>query len=112
MTEAERRLLEDRSTRTAARGVFDANLAQVKADLEARSVPGRIADKADREVRDALATGLDVASESKGIIAGVIAALALWFFRAPLLALVRDLLTDDDPAAVQDSGANDAQESS
>ncbi|MEQ1542104.1 MAG: hypothetical protein HOO94_00855 [Novosphingobium sp.] len=112
MTEAERRLMEDRSTRNAARGVFDTNLAQVKADLEARSIPGRIADKADREVREAIAAGLDVASESKGIIAGTLAALVLWFFREPVLAQLKHLFTQAEPARVQDDGANNGDEHS
>lgn len=111
MTEAERRLAADRATRNAARGVFDAELAQVKADLAARSIPGRVKDKADREVREAIATGLDVASESKGIIAGVLAALALWFFRAPLIAFARDLMEPDDPAPVQEEPAKAEVES-
>lgn len=110
MSEAERRLHEDRATRNAARGVFDANMAQVKADLEARSIPGRIADKADREVREAIATGLDVASESKGIIAGTLAALVLWFFREPLLGQLKSLLSATDPATVQEDGATEADD--
>lgn len=110
MNAAERRLSEDRSTRNTARGVFDANLAQVKADLEARSIPGRIADKADREVREAIATGLDVASESKGIIAGTLGALVLWFFREPLLAQLKDLFASGEPATVQEDDASAASE--
>jgi hypothetical protein len=112
MNAAERRLSEDRSTRNAARGVFDANMAQVKADLEARSIPGRIVDKADRDVREAIATGLDVASESKGIIAGTLAALVLWFFREPVLAQLKDLFANGEPAGVQEDGASAPEEGS
>ena len=106
MTEAQRRFLEDRETRNAARGVFDANLAQVRADLEARSVGGRLTDHATGEAKAALSEGLAVARESKGIIAGTIGALLLWFFREPLITSVQGLLRrdddTDDQAPVQD----------
>ena len=106
MTEAERRLIEDRATRNAARQVFDCNVAQVKADLSARSIPGRVADKAASEARGAFETGLDVARESKGIIAGTLALLALWFLRNPLMAALGRLRAGDQPAGVQDEPAN------
>lgn len=89
MNEAERRLSEDRATRRSARGLFDRRLAQVKADYEARGIPDRIKAKAADETTKALDTALDVASESKGIIAGTVAALMVWFFRNPLIALAR-----------------------
>jgi hypothetical protein len=105
MTEAERRLIEDRTTRNAARGVFDANVAQVKADLAARSIKGRIADQATGEAKAALAEGLAVAKESKGIIAGTLGGLLLWFFRGPLLEAFDDLLRPGAPAPVQEAAA-------
>lgn len=101
MSNAEDRLLDDRRTRKAARAVFDAGLSQVKSDLGARSIPGRIADKARHEATEAVATGLEVASESKGIIAAVIGAIGLWTFRAPVLRWLRSFQSDNQ-AEVQD----------
>ena len=75
MNETERRLTDDRANRSAARGLFDARLAQVKADLAARSVPARIKAKATDEAAKGIEQGLAVAKESKGIIAGTTAAL-------------------------------------
>ena len=72
----EQRIREDRANRDAARSLFDANLKQLRADLEARGVGGRIADKAKAETTEALAQGLEIAAESKGVIAGTLAALA------------------------------------
>lgn len=102
MTEAESRLAADRANRKAARGLFDSRIAQVKADLAARSVPGRIKAKATDEVAKGIEQGVAVAKESKGIIAGTIAALALWFFRAPLLAWGKRLIAGKQ-YAVQDA---------
>lgn len=105
MNKAAQQFADDRTTRNAARATFDARLAQVKADLEARGVGGRIADKASGEVKAALSEGLAVAKESKGVIAGTIGALLLWFFRGPALAAFEDLFKDDaepGPAPVQE----------
>lgn len=103
MSEAERRLLEDRATRNAARTMFDGGLAQVKTDLAARSIGGRIADQATEEVKAAVAEGLAVARESKGMVAGTVLALLAWFFRGPLLDALDGLLGGDaSPAPVQE----------
>lgn len=110
MSEVERRFVEDRRVRTDAKANFDAGLGQVKADLGARSVPGRIADKAKNEATEAMATGLDVASESKGIIAAVVAGIGLWVFRAPLLRGLKSLTERNGPASVQETADSNAAE--
>ena len=103
ITPAERRLAADRANRTAARGVFDTNISQVKADLAARSVGGRIADQAMAETKAALTESVAVARESKGVIAGTLGALLIWAFRAPLVDAALALLRGDD----QDDNSGD-----
>lgn len=92
MNKAELQLEEARDLRNSARARLDARLAIVRADVEARSIGGRIADKAAEEARDAMEEALTIARESKGIIAGTIAALALWFLRNPIIAWAEDML--------------------
>ena len=99
MSELERRLAEHRAARNAARAAHDANLAQVKADLAARGIGGRIADKARGDALDLAGEAVAVARESKGIIAGAIGALTLWFLRDQVAALAARLFK---PATVQD----------
>lgn len=82
-----------RANRQAAWSLFNARLAQVKADLAARSVGGRIAAKAKNESLAVADEALAVARESKGLIALGAAALISWAFRAPLLGWVSALLT-------------------
>jgi hypothetical protein len=94
MADLEARILEDRALRNAARGVFDAGVGTVKADLAARSIGGRMADQATGQLRDVAGQAIDVAKESKGIIAGTFAALGLWKFREPLLAAAHRLFGD------------------
>jgi len=112
MNDAERRLTEDRSARNAARGLFDTRLGQVKADLAARSVPARIKARATDEAAKAVEQGVAIARESKGIIAGTAAALALWFFREPLLNWGKRLVTGGKDAVQtdDDNGSEEAEE--
>ena len=67
--------------------------------VAARSSGGRVKAKAKDEAVKTLDTGLDVAKESKGIIAATAGALLVWVFRAPLFNLAKELFA---PAAVQD----------
>jgi hypothetical protein len=84
--------------RNAAHKAYRQSLAQVQEDLSARSIGGRIADRAG----ETLAEATDVANENKGVIAGTIAALALWFLRGPIIDGIGRLWddyverTDDD----------------
>lgn len=88
MTEREAQLAQDRTLRESARGRFDHRLAQVRADLAARGIGGRIRDKAVDQGSEALAQGLDIARESRGVVAATATALTVWLFRKPLLALL------------------------
>lgn len=88
MNEAERRLSKDRAQRSAARRLVDGGLAQVKADLSARGIGGRIKDSAIQQADEAVATGIAVARENKPIVAGTFGLLLIWLFRNPLSKLL------------------------
>jgi hypothetical protein len=108
VNEAERNLVEDRATRNSARGVFDSHLARLKGDVEAHGgIAGKTKNEAGKRLRDAGKQGLAIASESKGIVAGTIAALGLWFFRKPLIDAARDWFSKSErPDVIQDDQAN------
>ena len=95
MSNATDRLAKDRTTREAALSAFNANLTQVRTDLEARGIGGRIADQVHMEVRAGIDEALAIADDNKGIVAATIAALALWFLRIPLIAGLRSLLAGE-----------------
>ena len=84
MSDAERRLSQDRAQRSAARRLVDVQLAQVKADLSARGIGGRIKHSVIQQADDVVATGIAVARENKPIVAGTIGLLLVWLFRNPL----------------------------
>lgn len=104
MSEAERNLAEDRATRNAARGVFDIHLARLKGDVEAKGgIVGKAKDEGGKRLLDAGKKGLAIAGESKGIIAGTLAALGLWFFRKPLIDGAKTLFSkSEQPDDVQE----------
>ncbi len=109
MTNPARRLAEDRATREAALAIFNTNLTQVRNDLEARGIGGRIVDKAGEEVRATLSEALAIADDNKGVVAATLAALTLWLLRNPLIEGLQSLLAETngsgegEPAEVQEA---------
>ena len=92
MSKAERQLAEARAARDGAKAAFDAQLAQLRGDPEEQTIGERLAERVGDDAKAALHQALDVASESKGIIAGAVAALALWFLRHPIIAWAGHML--------------------
>ncbi|MCK9544239.1 MAG: hypothetical protein M0R03_19645 [Novosphingobium sp.] len=70
--------------RDGAKSSLDGQVAQVKADVAARGVGGRIADKATDIAVEKMADAIEVADQNRAAIAGTIGALALWFLRKPI----------------------------
>lgn len=101
MSDHARKLADARAARDAARAVFDAQMFRVRGDPEAQSLGGRIASRFGEDAKTALHGAMEVAGESKGVIAGTIAALALWFLRNPIIAWADSLLTSDEDSGDQ-----------
>ncbi len=85
MTPLEARLAEDRALRDAALEVFTADLRFVREDLHARSVGQRITDRIGDSAMDIVDEPVDYAEANRGRVAAAVAAIVLWFTRAPLL---------------------------
>lgn len=88
MTDAER-LAEDRALRGEAKDVLTERYAGLKTALSDRGIPARLGDLAAGKAKAAGREALAVASENKGIVAGTLGLLALWFVRKPLIAEAR-----------------------
>ena len=89
-------LAKARAARDWAKSEFDTSLAQLRGDLEEQSIGARVKEKLRDDAAAVYTEALDVVSESKGIIAGTIAALALWFLRHPIVAWVQHLLGKEE----------------
>ena len=85
-------LEQAKATRNAANEAFRVQLAQIQEDLAARGIGGRLVDRAGAAMADAA----EVASEHKGVVAGTIGAIALWFLRGPIIRLVSQLWSGDE----------------
>jgi hypothetical protein len=79
-----------KAARNAAHDAYARQLAQVREDLAARGVGGRIADRAS----EAFAGAAEVANDNKGVVAGTLAALALWLLRGPIINAIGRLWAD------------------
>jgi hypothetical protein len=79
------RLTEDRKLRDAALEVFSTDLRFIKQDLHVRSVGQRITDRVGDSAMQIVDEAVDYAEANRGYIAAGVAAIVLWFARAPLL---------------------------
>lgn len=88
----EAQVLADKAARDASKHDFDERLAQVKLDLEARGVAGRVADEIADNARIVFDEAAGVAQDHPGIIGGTIAALMLWIMRNPIIGWLDAML--------------------
>ena len=92
MSKAAQQLADARALRDGAKARFDTQLAQLRGDPEEQTIGSRVAERLGDDAKAAMHQAIDVASESKGIIAGTVAALALWFLRHPIIAWAEHML--------------------
>lgn len=88
----ETKVLADKALRDVSKLTFDKRLAQVKLDLEARGIAGRVADEVVEQAKLVYDEGAAVAQEHPGVIGGTIAALMLWILRNPIIGWLDALL--------------------
>lgn len=85
MTLRRERLLEDRHLRDAARALVEADIKNLRAELSVKSIGERAVDRIAEGASDVYDEAIEVAADHKGALAAIIAALALWFARHPIL---------------------------
>lgn len=84
MTWRRDQLREDRRVRDAARALVDADLANLRADLSTKGIGERAIDRLSAGASDVYDEAVEVASNHKGALAAIVAALLLWFARDPI----------------------------
>ncbi len=85
MTLRRERLAEDRHLRDAARALVEADLKNLRADLSVKSIGERTVDRIAGGASEVYEEAIEVATDHKGALAAILAALALWFARHPIL---------------------------
>lgn len=96
MTRLREQVLEDRHIRDAARALVETDVANLRADLAVKGLGGRAVDRLTDGAIEVYDEAIEVAADHKGALAAIIAALALWFARHPILDA---LLGEDDDKA-------------
>ena len=92
----EAQLREDRTLRDAALALFRADISHVKADLTSRSIGARLVDRIGDGAVDVFEEAVEVADNHKGALATLVAAIALWFARHPIMSLFWDEESGED----------------
>lgn len=78
-------MIADRHLRDAARELVIADFQNLKADIAARGVGARAMDRIAVGASDVYEEAIEVASDNRGALAAIVAALVLWFARNPIL---------------------------
>ena len=81
-----------RSARNDAKAALDTHIALLRADIDQRGLGGRVKEEATEKAADAIEQAVEIAEANKAIVAGTVAALALWFLRTPLMRLASGLI--------------------
>ena len=92
MGKAGKQLDTARAARNRARRRFDSRLVLARQDLAPGAIAGRAASDLKRKAMDAFDEAVDVADGNRAIVAGTIAALAIWLFRKPIASRIGELL--------------------
>jgi hypothetical protein len=105
MNATARKVLQEKAVRNAARDACETRLAQVKADLAARGVAGRIADDLTEKAKSTFDESVTIAQDNPAVVGGTIFALVLWLVKSPLIAWTEDLFGPSE--RIDDDGDGD-----
>jgi len=92
MSTADPTLAERRAELKRARAEFKHRLGRAKVDLTPAELKRRIVAEAQRTALSAANQAVEIASDSRGVVAATGAALVLWLARKPILAGANALL--------------------
>ncbi|MFZ1742179.1 MAG: hypothetical protein WAT93_04955 [Pontixanthobacter sp.] len=87
---------ESRALRDAALALVQADIAHLKGDFSGKSVGSRIADRLSEGAVDVFEEAVEVADDNKGVLITLLAAVAVWFARNPILDLFSDSGADNE----------------
>ena len=86
MSKPDTTLAEKRAARTRARAEFQRRVGIAKVDLAPAVLKRRAMDEAQRKALSVAHQAMDIANDSRGVVAATVAALMLWLTRKPILA--------------------------
>ncbi|MDP9057025.1 MAG: hypothetical protein M3N34_06835 [Pseudomonadota bacterium] len=92
MIRSDPRLAERRATLKRARAEFRHRLGRAKVDLAPAELKRRVTAEAQRTALSAAHQAMEIAGDSRGVVAATAAALMLWVARKPIFAGANALL--------------------
>ena len=87
MSDLERRMIEDRAIRDAAKALVHADYAHLRADFAGKGIGERMLDNVGEGARDVFERAADAAETHRGVLAALIGAVFVWFARNPIMSL-------------------------
>lgn len=97
MTDFQDKMRQDMYLRNSARALVKADIQNLRDSLDRRSIAERAMDRVAEGAGDVYDEAIEVASDHKGALAAILAALALWFARHPLLDLMNGETASTEP---------------
>ena len=88
MIDRKARMIEDRYLRDSARALVEADIEHIKADFAHKGLGERAMDRVTEGALDLYEEAIEVAEDNKGALAALVAAIAVWFARNPIFALL------------------------
>ncbi len=92
MSKSDLRLAERRAVRNRTRAEFARRLGQARIDLAPAVLKRRVVAEAQRTALSVAHQAIDIASDSRGVVAATGGALVLWLVRKPILVGANTLL--------------------
>lgn len=102
MSDPRRKMVEDRALRDAAMALVKADIAHLRNDLTTKGIGARLMDRVAEGANDVLDEAVDVAENHRGVLITLVAAIALWLSRNPIIALLTGEESDDAEAEEPD----------
>ena len=98
---------QDRALRDAARDVLFADVEHARNTLSGKAIAGRVAGRVGDGAKDVLEVAKVNATDKQGLLAGLIAVIALWLARGPIMELLG--LTEPPADDAEDAPQSNAE---
>lgn len=88
MTRLEREMMEIKALRDTARQLVDEDIEHLKGDVSAKGIFSRFAARMSEGASDVYEEAVNAADSNRGVLGTLIAAVLIWFARAPIGSLL------------------------
>lgn len=76
--------------------MFDSRFVRTRQDMKPGALVSRATGQIQRQASDAFDEAAEIASENRVVVAGTLAAVAVWFLRKPIMSWLDSKLDSED----------------